>query len=296
MPSIASFFTPRQPQRPRLALELAPGGVVAAQVGSAHFTGFPAGALVPSLKVPNLLDASTVVGAMRTALDSLNTRERSLTLIVPDGAARVLLLDFDSLPAKTRDTLPILRFRLRKLVPFEVEDAAISYQTMAQTATQTRVLVCVMPQAVRAEYEAAVREAGYEPGALVPSTLAALPVLPADKPAFLVNRNGASVTTAITQAEELLLHRTLELPASDALHHEELRQTVDVALAYYEDTLSSAPDTLYYSGPGTAAEFARLLGESYTIGVRDAVTSATLGAVASIPGGLLAPVAGALAG
>ena len=36
--------------------------------------------------------------------------------LVPDASVRVLLLDFDTLPTKTADILPILRFRLRKLV------------------------------------------------------------------------------------------------------------------------------------------------------------------------------------
>ena len=75
-----------------------------------------------------------------------------------------LLLDFDSLPPKLADALPILRFRLRKLVPFEVEDAAVSYQAMPGKTGVVRVIVAVSPAAVLAEYEAAVYEAGYEPG------------------------------------------------------------------------------------------------------------------------------------
>ena len=52
--------------------------------------------------------------------------------MVPDAAVRVLMLDFDSLPAKVQEAMPIVRFRLRKLMPFEVDDAAVSYQVMEE--------------------------------------------------------------------------------------------------------------------------------------------------------------------
>ncbi len=79
--------------------------------------------LAPGLAAPNLLNRPVVVAAMRKALDDLAARDRQITVVVPDAAVRVLLLDFDTLPSKTADILPVIRFRLRKLVPFEVEEA-----------------------------------------------------------------------------------------------------------------------------------------------------------------------------
>ena len=45
---------------------------------------------------------------------------------------RVFVLDFDSLPAKPAEALPVLRFRLRKMVPFDVEHAGVSYQVLTE--------------------------------------------------------------------------------------------------------------------------------------------------------------------
>ena len=90
---------------------------------------------------------------------------------------RVFVLDFDSLPAKAAEAVSVVRFRLRKMVPFDVEHAGVSYQVLSQNETECKVLAAVMPGPILAEYEAAVRAAGYEPGAVLPSSLAALEAL-----------------------------------------------------------------------------------------------------------------------
>jgi type IV pilus assembly protein PilM len=135
-----------------------------------------------------------------------------VTLVVPDAAVRVLLLDFDSLPAKLAEALPVVRFRLKKLLPFDADDAAVSYQVMATSRDTLQVLAVAMPGDVLAEYEGIVREAGFEPGAVLPSTLAALAGLAAGEvPALVVNAGSESVTTAIVKGGVLLLHRTVDL-------------------------------------------------------------------------------------
>ncbi len=297
------ILSPNTNLRPKLACEITPEGVIAARQSEKQeavmaFAPLPAGSVVPGLKIPNIVDQPAVVAALRKALDEVSTRENKLTLVIPDAAVRVLLLDFDTLPAKAQETLPVVRFRLRKLTPFEVDDAAVSYQILRQTKDQIRVLVIVMPAEIRAEYESAVRAAAYEPGVVLPSTIASLAALTSSDTALVIHRNGLSVTTAITQGDELLLHRTIDLPENEALHREELVQTVSVAQAYFEDTLNMAPQSIYYVGPGGAAEFAHLLGpeaEEQGPRVRDLVGIGSLGAVNVIPRGVAAGVVGALA-
>ena len=292
------FLFPIKNQRPRLACDLTPDGIVAARLADALQTAtafaplFP-GAILPGLKTPNIIDKA-VVAALKRALDAVEARDKRLTVVVPDAAARVLLLDFDSLPTKLAEALPVVRFRLRKLVPFEVDDAAITYQVIHQTTDEIRALVTVMPHAVLAEYEEAVRLAGYEPGVVLPSTLASLAGLVQSEPALLVNLNGNSVTTAITRGDELLLHRSIELPADQALRDDELRHAVSVSIAYFEDTLASIPDAVFYAGPGGAPELTRIL-ELEQFRVRDLVSAASSGNGNTVPKGLMAGVTGALA-
>lgn len=292
------IFSPNNSLRPGLACEITPDGVLAAR-GTApgqvvmSFAPVAADVVEPGLAGSNFADQAAVVAALRQALNDVAQREKQLTLVVPDAAVRVLILDFDSLPSKIQDALPIVRFRLRKLAPFDVEDAAVSYQIMRQDPETTRALVTVMPAAIRAEYESVVREAGYEPGVVLPSTLASLAALPTGDAALVINRNHQTLTTAITNGNELLLHRTLELSANEPSRRDDLTQAVSVAAAYFEDTLQAEPRVLYYVGAGGADEFARELGAEAGGVVRDLANP--VGAVSAMPKGLAAGVLGALA-
>ena len=67
---------------------------------------------------------------------------------------RVFVLDFDSLPAKPAEAYSVLRFRLRKMVPFDVEHAGVSYQVLSENRTECKVLAAVIPGPMLAEYEA----------------------------------------------------------------------------------------------------------------------------------------------
>jgi type IV pilus assembly protein PilM len=331
--------------RPALACEISPAGVLAARPEGdtlvTQFVPLAPGCLTPGVKSPNILDRARVIDAARSAITAVAEKgrnlpggrslpaNRALTAIVPDAAVRVLLLDFDTLPSKRAEVLSILKFRLRKLVPFDVEDASVSYQTASSTAEQTRLLVTVIPREVLAEYESIIREAGFHAGVVLPSTLAATTLI-GDDPALVVNRNGNTLTTAIVRGEDLLLHRALEFEldpqapettpqpvesrpsflanrtrateqadALEAQRADDIRQTVSVALAYYEDTLAAVPSSLFYIGPGTAAEFAALLGDGLLaprtpdqaqLDVRELLPTGSF----SVPRALLAPVAGAL--
>jgi type IV pilus assembly protein PilM len=301
------MFKPAAGMRPRLACEIRPEGVIAARVSQEKrgrgetvmaFAPLPAGALTPGLKVPNLANAGAVSAAVRQALEAINARDNDLTVVVPDATARVLLLDFDTLPAKRQESLQVVKFRLRKMVPFDVEAAAVSYQVMAQKAGQMSVLVTVMPADVLAEYEGAVHEAGYEPGAVLPSTLAAAATLGSEGAALLVNHSQGSVTTAVTQGDEMLLHRSVDLPADAAAREEEMAQAVITTLAWYEDTLRSTPAQLYYAGPGgvLAARQSRWLKfVDPAPPVEELPAPARVSAITSVPEGVAAGVTGALA-
>ncbi len=220
--------------RPRLACEVRAEGVVAARsedasgvLSAVSRVGLAEGLVVPQLRLGNdtgvslpvavagaAANRAAVVAAVRKTLEAVAPRGREVTLVVPDAAVRVLLLDFDSLPGKAVEALPVVRFRLKKLLPFDADDAAVSYQIMATSKGIVRVVAVAMPHEVLAEYEAVVREAGFEPGAVLPSTLAALAGLPEnDSPALVVNAGHQGVTTAIVKGGILLLHRSVDLRA-----------------------------------------------------------------------------------
>jgi type IV pilus assembly protein PilM len=209
--------------RPRLAVEVRSEGAVAARaedaaalLTSVSRADVAEGAVVPGLKPGNIVDRGAVVAAVRRALEGVAARasDRYVTVVVPDAAVRVLLLDFDQLPSKTVEAMPVVRFRLKKLLPFDVEEAVVSYQVMSSAKAGVQVLAVAIPKAVLDEYEGVVTQAGYLPGAVLPSTLAALASLDeAEAPVLMVNAGPASVTTAIVRGGVLLLHRSVDMNA-----------------------------------------------------------------------------------
>jgi len=179
--------------RPPVAVELSPQGVLAAatpgpgQPPVYAFEPLPQGVIVPGIGEENLRAPEIVVNAIRTALEQVSPRTHAVTLVLPDTVVRVFVLDFDSLPSKAAEVVPVIRFRLRKMVPFDVEQAGVSYQVLVENKTECKALAAVLPGAILAEYEGAVRTAGYEPGAVLPTSLASLGVIDSDEPVLAAN-------------------------------------------------------------------------------------------------------------
>ncbi|MGB8030045.1 MAG: hypothetical protein WCF30_10310 [Terracidiphilus sp.] len=296
--------------RPPAAIEIAPEGVLAAARPAARsrrgasepaqgnvyaFVPLPPGALVPGIEEPNLRAPETVTAAIRSALDEISPRTRAVTVVLPDTLVRVFVLDFDSLPAKPSEAIPVVRFRLRKMVPFDVEHAGVSYQVLSQSESEWEVLAAVVPGPILAEFEAAVRSAGYEPGAVLSSSLAALESFESMEAIMAANLSAQAITTTIANGQELLLYRTLDLPQDSAHRVAEIQRSIAVASAYFEDKLGSRPRTLYYAGIQDIAEFAASIGDP-ELSVVEWVSHPGEGVMTALPQTCFAGVAGALAG
>jgi type IV pilus assembly protein PilM len=300
---IASKAQSGRPQggRPPAAVELAPEGVMAAalpgkgQPAVYAFAPLAGGVLVPGIGEPNLRAPERVAEAIGAALGHVSPRSRAVTLVLPDTAVRVFVLDFDSLPVKAAEAVPVLRFRLRKMVPFDVEHAGVSYQILSENKSECRVLVALLPGPVLGEYEGALRAAGYEPGAVLPSSLAALAALDSPEPVLAACLNGLSLTTSIARGENLLLYRTLDLPADPGPRLQEVQRDIAVAAAWFEDKLGARPRQLHYAGDGTAEDFARWINDPELAVVELAPQPAT-GATTALGRMSRAGIAGALAG
>jgi type IV pilus assembly protein PilM len=295
--------------RPPVAVELSPEGVLAAALPAARsgggaitekgyvyaFAPLAPGALVPSLDEPNLRAPEAVASAIRSALSEVAPRKRAVTLVLPDTLVRVFVLDFDSMPAKASEAVSVVRFRLRKMVPFDVEPAGVSYQVLARNESEYKVLAAIVPGPILAEYEAAVRDAGYEPGAVVSSSLAALEAADATEGVLAANLSARSITTVVTSGQDLLLYRTLDLPPDPASRAAEIARSIAVAAAYFEDKLGAPPRRLYYAGIESPAAFAASIGNA-EISVDAWAEPPEEGALTALPQTSFAGVTGALAG
>jgi len=300
-PILGKSINVAQYGRPPAAIELTPEGVLAAALPGKHeqpvyaFEPLRPGVLMPAIGELNMTSPEAVSLAIRNALASVSPRTRAVTVVIPDTAVRVFVLDFDTLPARASEAIPVLRFRLRKMVPFDVEHAGLSYQLLSETKTEARVLVAVLPSNILEEYETVVRAAGYEPGAVIPSALAALATVDSSGPMLAACLSKVAITTSITRGNDLLLYRTLDLPDDPEQRLLEVQRSVAVAAAYYEDKVSVLPKELYFAGNGTAAEFEQWFGSS-ELRIIDLAPRPSTGVATSLSNMSVAGLAGALAG
>jgi len=291
--------------RPAAACEISPEGVVAAAtpaVGQkAVYAVEPLGenSVTPGLLESNLVNPAAVSAAIRTALGQVQPRVKAVTVVVPDSSVRVFVLDFDTLPARQDEALPVLRFRLRKSVPFDVEQAGISYQVLtegsARTEKQWKVLAAIMPGPVLAEYEGAVRSAGFEPGVVLPVSLAVLAAIESQEAVLAVNLSAQALTTSIVAGSDILLYRTVELPADADGQKTEVQRAVAVAAAFFEDKLMARPHRLLYSGVLSARDFAEMVDDP-AMAVGEAVARPEVGMASVLGQHSVAGVTGALVG
>jgi type IV pilus assembly protein PilM len=286
--------------RPRVACEISTERVVAGRAGegaqtleAASAQAIPDGALVPGLQQANVNAREPLVAALRDALSAVAGRSRDVCLVIPDATTRVMLLDFDTLPAKAEEADAVVRFRLKKSLPFEVEHSAVSFDRQG-TADPVRLVAAITPRNILEEYESLVREAGYNPGAVVPSMIATLGVVDGSRPTMVIKVERGTTTFAIVDNNQLLLHRALENGGS-VVSGESLVDDVNTSLVYFEDRYSVGVDRVLVTGVESAQALQEALSASANIRVEELVSSGRAGAgIGNVPRSMLAAVVGAL--
>ena len=284
--------------RPRVACEISAERMVVARAAepgknleAATSATLPAGLLTPGLQQANISEKARLVPALQGLLSSIGGRSRDICLVIPDASTRIMLLDFDTLPEKLLDANAVVRFRLKKSLPFDVDQSAVSFDRQG-TSNPVRVVAAVTPRSILDEYEGLVREAGYNPGAVLPSTLAALGLVDASRPSMVIKVEQGTTTFTIVDQEQLLLYRSLENGGA-AVTGESLVNDVNTSLVYFEDRYGVSVERVLVAGVQSPQELQTAFPN---IRVEELLSSAAaITATGNVSRSALAGVAGALA-
>jgi len=288
--------------KPKLACEIAADRVLAGRLAdkgeeleACATRELAPGSVVPDLMENNLQQTLEVRAAIESALGSVAGRSKDVIAIVPDAAVRVMLVEFDTLPSDPEEALGVVRFRLKKSLPFDVEKAKISFHA-EKVNDEVRVVAAVGLASVIEDYEAAFQEAGFSPGVVLPSMLASLGVADAGRPTMVVKVDANTTSIAILNKEQLQLFRTLENPRGVAITGEQLAEEVYPSVVFFQDTYHLNLERIYVAGlPESEGTFAALHSQT-GVKVQELVTSSQLGASAegNVPRWRMAGVVGAL--
>ncbi len=243
---------------PSLVVEIAAAHVAAARWGGVRgalegtsVEPLPAGSLMPSPVETNLAQPEAVRSAVRRVLSRVPHHGAPVALLVPDPVVRVFVLPYETLPRKAADALPLLRWRLKKSVPFDVEEAAVSWMRQSGRSGGLEVVTAVARQKILREYEEIVEAEGARVGVVLSSTLAVLPLLDERGSTLLVRLSGRTLTTAIVSGGSLCVYRSTEMPGeAESLNPQAMLEEVFPAVAYYQDSWGGELDRAILTGFG----------------------------------------------
>ncbi len=164
-----------RPNYPLVGIELREDAVVVARLARKangfRLAGYgrkslPAGAFSASVMQPELADPAALAHAVTEALKLAGAEGATrVSLAVPDTAARVFLADLAELPARRAQADEMIRFRIRKSIPFRPEESRLSWDVLGRTPDgRTMVLVAVTPERALRPVEAALHAAGLRCG------------------------------------------------------------------------------------------------------------------------------------
>lgn len=239
---------------PTHAFELSEDGLAFAAVSRpalAQFQRFEPGVLLVSPVHDNIQQPQVLLDRIHSIAPG-NGRKRRAAVILPDYCARVAVLDFDTFPTNPDEQQALVRFRLKKSVPFEVETAVVSYAPQprpahAEGGAKINILAAVMSSDIVLQYEAPFRAAGFHPGLVTTSSLAALNLLNAGGITLLVKLSGRVLSVLVLQENAVNLARCVELEGGEL---EDIESVLHPTIAYVEDELKGHPSQIWLAGFG----------------------------------------------
>jgi len=288
--------------KPKLACEIAADRVLAGRLTD-HGDGLEAcaarelgpGSVIPDLVENNLRQREAVRSGIESALGAVAGRSKDVIAIVPDASVRVMLVEFDTLPSDHEEALSVVRFRLKKSLPFDLEKAKVSYHAQ-KVKDEVRVVAAVALASVVDDYEAVFRDAGFNPGVVLPSMLAALGAAEAKQPTLVIKVDAHTTSIAILNEDQLQLFRTLENPRGVTITGEQLAEEVYPSVVFFQDTYHMNIERIYVAGLPESGGAAPALRAQTGAEVQELVASSQLGAnaIGPVPRWRMAGVVGAL--
>jgi type IV pilus assembly protein PilM len=222
------------------------------------------------------VNVADVKAAVASVCGRLRSRDEDVALILPDTVIRVFLQHFEEFPRSAEEAVPMLRWKLKKSVPFESDETLISYMRQAPREAGVDVVTALARLRIIREYESLVEGIGLHPGVVLSSSLVAISLLEDEKPALLARISGSTLTTAIVRRGVLCGYRCTELPAYGAnLTPQMLLEEIFPVAAYYQDTWHETIQSVRVAGLGTRLpDFVRPLEDEFHCEVRSLLDSA----------------------
>lgn len=214
--------------------------------GREGFERFPEGVLNVNPLADNVTDPDALAAVIRRlAPANAATRRRPCAVILPDYSVRMAVLDFDNLPGKTEEQAALIRFRMKKTLPFDPDSAVMRFHAQNVGGRQEVVVVAVSLE-ILSRYEAAFRAAGLQPGFVTVEALAMLdlPEIQSPKTTLVARLNGRILTLTVLHEGAARLIRCVQLEPDAG----EVMSVVSPTSAFVEDEYGARVERIVTCG------------------------------------------------
>jgi hypothetical protein len=249
-----------EPEYPHAAVEVRPRSVGAVrmsreqgrfQLAAAASLSLPEGAVALSMVQPNVQNAEVFRETVRSLLERAGIPPSGIIgLVLPDPVARVTVLPVADIAGKdAAEAEDVVRFRLRKAVPFDIKDARLALVLPPREATEGSVVAVAIARPVLEGYEDALRSLGLQPGLVELAGLSIVGAVEAMRPPgdrLIVNWDEAYVSLILARRGQVVLARTLT--GESVSEHEDVVREVANTVLFYREKLG---------GPGLEAAVVR---------------------------------------
>lgn len=156
-----------------LGVEISPSGVAFALLGGSanaprlervSSASLAPGSVRTSLREANIIDPNAFIAALRSAHNLLIYKGTRFSVTLPDSVGHVMMLDVEGRFKSRAEGIDIIRWKLKKNLPFDISDTHLDYQQLCvRDNGDMALMVALVSRAVITQYEEQIMAAGFTP-------------------------------------------------------------------------------------------------------------------------------------
>lgn len=240
------------------------GKAHAPRVDAYHTASLPPDTLRYSMREENVKNPAIFVSKIREAYLKLLTGTRRVSVSLPDAVGRVVVLDLETRFKTRNEGADIIRWKLRKNFPFDINEMHLDYQVLQERDSgEVSTLVSLISRQVVSQYEELLAEAGLQPNRIDFTTFNICRIfssrLEIAENAALLILHGGMVSILIFHNGVLEFYRSKELSSASNGANRIFREINSSFLVYKDNQPGYSMNKVFCIAPQDEAEAFRAI-------------------------------------
>ena len=211
--------------------------------------------VTPSFREENISDAEKFKAAIKNLFDNAGINGKQIAVALPDASVKISFLEFEDIPKEREKIIELIKWNLKKALPFSSHEAIIDFQVLDTPSGESRsyrLIATLIKKDVLEQYENLLSGCHLIPDVIIPSSFA-LYNLYHDRVleiplCAIVALSKKKIIVIVAKHGKPCFHRSKELDSErDALRE------ILTSLNYYQDIDGEVPARIYLVDNGLEA-------------------------------------------